>query len=296
MQKMIDCITCRLYNNGIAGWTDCIPFERNGITYYPTYRNGEVFCFRADIRNMQVLLYPSVILLKNSIHKFYHGNNYGEFNRTEFIQSIDKLIDVTGFNWWEADVTRLEYGINLNFTPPNDIINSLILYKTKEFIPMITKTKRIGKKCEMTAYKLKCYNKTQYYKLVEKQSVPDNIIRFEIAVNNMAYLLKRTVPITIRNLRDLSKPEIMKSLLEDLLTKFKECVYSRNYNIESLTANEKKVYAIMVNPDLRRILKLHNPHTYRRDSKIFRDIISKGKKLNNTFLNELEQQKVKLLE
>jgi len=292
---MIDNITCRLYHDGIEEWNSNAPIVLNGLSYYPYFKNNQVAFYKADIKNIQVIIYQNAIILRNSLHKFYHGNNYCDFNCTELICTVDALCDITGFNWWEADITRMEYGMNVLISAENDVIQSLMLFKSKEFLAMISKAKKYGKVCEQTNYKLKCYDKTLQYKLVEKQTIPNNIIRCEIVVTKMAYLSKRKLPIEINCLKNLKKPEVLQLLLEDLISKFKDCAYSNNYNLEGLTANEKKIYAIMTNPELSIILKCNNPHTYRRDRKTFRKIISKGRNVTNEFFMELEVQKNKLL-
>src|ERR1035437_1895265 len=122
---MIDDATFVLPNPGL--WSNSVgPFERNNLRFVPLWNNhGEIFCYSTSIKKLRLSLFHSEIRLDNSFHKFAHGNNSDDFTRSEIIETIETLNEITGLNWWNSNVKKIEYGCNLMDLGIDSIISSL---------------------------------------------------------------------------------------------------------------------------------------------------------------------------
>ena len=72
-------------------------------------------------------MYPDKIYLCNSLHIFWHGYNYNDFYLEDLRSAIEAINEITGINWKNAIVKKLEYGCNI-LTNASSVINSLRSY------------------------------------------------------------------------------------------------------------------------------------------------------------------------
>ena len=86
-----------------------MPFVYSGITYYPEYANDIIYRYCARLKNLVLYLYHDKIVLRNSLHKYWNGHNYGDFTLTELKSAIESLNDEMGVNWKDARLKKIEY-------------------------------------------------------------------------------------------------------------------------------------------------------------------------------------------
>lgn len=247
-----------------------LPFEYCDVLYDPEYRKGELFRFKGRLKNLIVLVYPDRVVLKNSIHKYWHGNNYSDFTTSEFIDAINEICSLTGLNWWESHVKSIEYGCNLYDIDTNGIINSFKAYKRKDYYPMVYSGKKYGIKAEMQEFSIKGYDKTFEVKHHDKITLPQSIFRWECCVKKPVYFKNRKIPIsTVRDLIDLS---VLETLVYDLVDKFTKSIRIPSVNLSGMPVSDKKILAYMNDDIIRTNIKVSHPDTYKKDLYKFKKI------------------------
>ena len=90
-------------------------FEYQGFGFYPVYNryNGDIKYFSSQLSNMDIRVFPHTVYLCNSLHKFYAGNNHGDFARTNINESIQMISEQMHMDWGKAALKRIEYGCNV---------------------------------------------------------------------------------------------------------------------------------------------------------------------------------------
>jgi hypothetical protein len=175
----------------------------------------------AEFAGFKFLLYDSGrLIIQGSLHKYKNGcrGNYDDFRYSELAQAINRISNETGFDWSKLRVTNLEYGVNINpSVPTRQIIEGLLLYKSKEFKDVKNFQSGICKRIDLQRYSLKFYDKrAQHPRVVSKETM-----RFEIHVRRMEYLAHHGLKV----LDDLTNPEILQVLGWDLAQKWSNVVF-----------------------------------------------------------------------
>lgn len=246
------------------------PFEWNGVIYSPNYSNGTIRRYDAQIKNLRLFLYADRIYLVNSLHKYFHGNNYSDFHLCDFKNAVEKISDETGINWLSAAVKKIEYGANVQ-TNAEQIYKSLVSYKGKDYLPM-TGEKEYGAACSLNDYRMKGYSKNfQVWKLERLRIAPT--FRWEVSYNRLRAIEKKlniSAPLLLSHLQKKSSWQV---LANDATEKFQNTIKMQRLNLHLLTAHEKRIIAEMLVPVIRDDLKKHNKETYKRDQRIYRRIM-----------------------
>ncbi len=247
------------------------PFEYKGQAYCPKYRNGQLCSYEAQIKNLRIYLYPEKVYLLNSLHKFYKGNNYTDFYLSECRAAIEAVSDITGIRWKDATVKKIEYGCNVNLNPEN-VINSLQSYKAKDFQPMIKKGVRYGAACEFEQYRIKGYDKTFAVKHVEKMDLKTPIFRWEMQISNVKYFSRYKQPLPL-SAGQLFTNNILSTMANDTVSIFNNSIKKQHMNLYKLSAEQKKIIAVMHNPEIRQEFKIHHKEAYKKYNRIYRQIM-----------------------
>ncbi len=223
------------------------PFYWRGILFKPTYgRGNKIFVknYAADHQGLKVVLEEDIIHISNSLHKFFKGNNYSDFTRSELIASIDLLSDSLGVSDQLILPTFLEFGINTTFSDMTAYLNSMALYKGKNFYPMKKNSVEYGKKVEMCEVYAKAYDKSKEFLLHNKITCPINdLLRVEIGLKG-----KRQLSI-IPNLADLKKKETLLLLQQKLLYYFKFIEFDEFYNLQGISNRDLELLYAGKNPE-----------------------------------------------
>lgn len=176
--------------------------------------------FRTKINCLDVNISEKAVTIKNSLHKLHNVltnngvQNHNDFNFSQLCNTIDylssKLIDIN-----EADITQLEFGLNLNTSKSAEkiIIDNIYFHKLKLFDTNKTfNGKGFLRQFNRTEYIIKVYDKAKQYRQV------NNILRFEIK-----FIKKRDFnKLGIVNINDLKSVHNIIRLYDYLIQRFNE--------------------------------------------------------------------------
>lgn len=152
--------------------------------------------------------------IRGSIHRFF---NKGRPNTTVFTFSnlshaITELCNLIGVQPEQIFLQKFEIGLNIptGSTSANDIINSALIFKNKEFKSFSTKyNHNDGRHVNFCDYEIKFYSKSS------------ELVRYEISSNRMRYFSK----FEITTLADFLDKDKLVSLFEFLISSFKKVVF-----------------------------------------------------------------------
>jgi hypothetical protein len=154
-----------------------------------------------DLYNLRIFYYPNskILFVKNSVHKFYNasigimqqGENYNDFNICE-MNVVAQVLSEVYFNRPIEDFelsTKLEVGVNVDIVGyrPFDIIDRYLSYQVYNTInsfvtsePRNDKGKPIMRKCYLSDYQLKFYDKSKQANIYNQ-----NILRYEVVFSEL---------------------------------------------------------------------------------------------------------------
>lgn len=195
----------------------------------------------ADYKNLIFMIYISGrVEIKGSLHKYWNDgkHNYNDFNLRAIRETIKDLHEKFNINPSLARLSNLEVGLNI-ITPfnPNDLLSSIIAFKSSSFNQMRTKGPGFGKDVYFQQFGVKFYNKAmQYFR-------HENILRFEKKYIKMICLGWGDV-----FLSDLLKFEFAAHCINDLLKCFDEMIITEVIDSTLLSKNENRIYEFCNNP------------------------------------------------
>lgn len=174
----------------------------------------------AEFHYMELIVFDSgYIALTGSLHKAFNsiagiqspqqpkkmkGFNGNQFNYTQLRYILNYLRDLIGFDLNKSVLRNVEFGVNL--TIENSIpmlLSNLMRHRGKPFVnPM-----EYYFQAEHDQYKVKCYFKSNQYKMSE------NVLRFELQFKTMKIVNK----LGIIYVSDLLKMPLLDNLKRELL-------------------------------------------------------------------------------
>ena len=155
---------------------------------------SEISIYGTTLNNIAVTFYSeSRLTVSGSLHKYSKGNNYSLFTYKEAQNVLLDLSTKIGISLNRFVATNIELGLNLHMDfDPQKYFGMIHSYKAHSFIPMtpLSKTNKIkGCKCKLSEYEIKFYDKTfetihsGKIKVADRFKIPENILRFEIALS-----------------------------------------------------------------------------------------------------------------
>lgn len=221
------------------------PFEWNGLKFYPKFKRGIIKGFESEYKGLRVILYYDKIQISNSLHKFYKGNNYSDFTHSELtnaIQGICQMFEIEAEYW---EIKKLEFGFNIfTLKPAKEYIALFLKYKEREFEKMKHKQIDYGRKCFLSEYALKIYDKSLQCKVMNSVKISDKILRVEFCYNQ-----RRKLPKQIKTLADLMDKDKFKELYKDLNEAFTKVIYNDEVDFTNSTNEERILFYASLNPD-----------------------------------------------
>lgn len=218
------------------------------------HHNGEVKGYTAEYRNLRLYFWGNYLYIRNSLHKFYHGNNYGCLTCSEITSSLDELnmllaSGFTGIDVRRAEVTYLEYGVNLEMENPETYWGQLTRYGGKPFRAMESSSgTAYGAVRKLKQYELKAYSKCFQANEVDRVKI-NGRLRLEVVVKEIVHLTARkNNPIPIRTVADLEGVEVLTALANDLMEKFRKVEKSVPPPIGGKLI-EKNAFNLFTHPD-----------------------------------------------
>lgn len=251
------------------------PFEYKGMTYSPMYTGGQLRHYMGILKSLRIYIYPDQVYVCNSLHKYFHGNNFTNFFRSEIKEAIEQLNEETGVSWNGATIKKIEYGCNVSANAAA-VSGSLLSYKGKDYLPMHYKGKKYGAVCEFEDYKLKGYDKAFEARQTAQINLSYSLFRWEVAMKRMRPI-QAIAGTTDLSTKHLFMPTVLKLLSEDATRKFQNSIKMQRLQLHKLSTHEKRILAEMLVPEIREDLKKHHKETYKRDRRIYRQIMSDKK-------------------
>lgn len=220
------------------------PFEWQELTFVPKFKKGVFKVFESEYKDLRVVLYYNKIELSNSLHKFYKGNNYTDFTHSELVNAIAEIcikFEIEAKCW---EIKKMEFGFNIKTPQPaNEYLDLFLEYKGREFEKMKHKQNNYGRKCFMSEYALKAYDKSYQCKVVDSIAISSKLLRVEFLYNQ-----KRKLPEQIKSLADLIDREKIKELYKDLSEAFIKVIYDDEVDFSGSTNEERTLFYASLNP------------------------------------------------
>lgn len=238
---MIDGVKIDVPNLNVSKWLD------NHLLDFYTYTNtktGELLdgTLVAKYNGLKFFItksvkYPnkSYCSIRGSLHKYSNKgkHNTNDFSLVDFQNVITDLEQKFCVNPTKAILRNLEFGVNIN-TPisVNELLKNLVSYGNYQFVTLKIESVTLGKVVKKQQVNLKIYDKGTQYDLPT-----NNLLRFELAVNKMAYLNIYG----IKTLSDLICIDKIKPLSGLLLSYWQDVIYyDKKVKWKQLTPFERK--------------------------------------------------------
>ena len=280
------------------------PFEAYGMEfiqyspgrYLPTSKTLYKNTFRLK------LIYPDIIIVQNSLHKYFQGGfNVFDFSYLEMLSSIKELYSgLRVANVGEVILSKPEFECPLIVENPETFYKSLISYKNIPFLDLSYKGKLFGKYLETDTYKLKAYSKYQQMK-TEPKSYKEFVNIYPDQVNYLKRVLRLELQIKksrflklgqALKIEDLSDQRIIRTIYDQLATKFSRSLYSPNLEaLNALNESDLSRYAIMTHTNQLFAIRLREINKSRYDY-YKRKVISSN---TPSFIGEKIKQKASTL-
>jgi hypothetical protein len=219
---MIDWISCWVPTIDVQHLRETFNFK---IEHFSKTGEIPLYLEKAEWRNLKFEIrhnngfdnYASV-KFSGSIHKFHHGVNHNDYFLTDVNQTIKVICDTISTSPKMIEIHALEFGVNIPLmNDAKEILDRLILHKTTELkVPSYRFSRGYMRTCCYSQFELKIYNKGLQYRL------SNNILRYEIKVNRMAYLHEKGISVT--NLHDLLNEKIHCQFINLLMKSWDEII------------------------------------------------------------------------
>ncbi len=260
-------------------------FDWNRLLFVPRVNEvGEVTGHTSKLENLHLVASDNYKLyIKNSLHKFYKGENYTDFTRSEVSEAISEL-ELFIPNSSRAIVKKNAYGVN--YLPNKQ--SEWLFHLWQPFAPMQAKGNFYGSECRRSEYKIKGYDKefevlTQNKNLT-KPKIQKGLFRYEIE-NKYLYRFKNDGYQSLR-LEDLAKVEVMQYFAEDLIHQYK-LIKMNNVDFRQLESlHEINLVSTMQNPNGLEALRQYSKERYKEYRKKYNQILKRQSKDENLAIIE----------
>lgn len=272
--------------------------EMNGMVFKPAFGDNKlvIYYHKRLSDNLHIKMHRNRIEIINSIHKYIHGNNYGDLCLSEIFTPLISIAAILNIpNIMDGKVKKIEYAVNVEVESPERIYKSLICHKGKDAsVLQDYNGNPYGVYFEHTDYKIKCYNKTYEVnrnslkvrgRKGKVQPLMKSILRFEIAVKDMDYLQQRNMPINIFTVADLCNPDNWVLLLSDLIEQIESITKLVLPDFKRMSRTERTAYSRITHPILRDLFRTENKSLYKKDLMVYNGIDH-----SDTYLKEVFQQ------
>jgi hypothetical protein len=272
------------------------PFEVNGIIFSPEFnRHGDVLCYSGQLENLYLKMVSGRLLVMNSWHKFYHGDNWSDFTWDDLQNCMHRLADLFGDGFWRARITKLTASVNLS-CEAGQYIERLISYKGNPMEPMRPRSSRIeyGKRHASTHYNIKVYDKSHEVKLTERLVIPSRL-RIEKEMKMPYFHNRKKNPIRIYSPSDLTLPSSFDVLGFELFETISSLGFDYGINPMDVQDFQDSISVVfMGNPEYRKVLKKKsNYRTFKSHERRYEELRNEFQVENASgILNELLEQKM----
>lgn len=267
------------------------PFDWNGFLWIPHFKDSNTpLYYKSSFKNLNMRLVGRKLIITNSLHKLYHGNNFDSFTYNQVCKAIILLDNQLPINVYNAKILKLSVGIVIK-EKPQLIFNEWLYYLGKSFIPMMNYNKTYGAKFYLTDYSIKGYDKTYEVKNHNQLQLDDSYFRFEIEGKTKIFNNK-TNNIGIHTVNDLIDHNKFKKLGILLQKKYVQIEKQAKLDLSKLTIKEKRLIASITNSEIKESIRKQHPDTYKKDRKKYNQIIKNcdNSEFQNQVINKLSDQ------
>ncbi|NVJ46456.1 MAG: hypothetical protein HWE07_04985 [Cytophagia bacterium] len=251
-----------------------IPFDWNGILFSPFYRKGELIKYVGEFRNLRLVINSSKLTVSGSLHKFYHGNNSGDFTWREIQATLELLANVIGEDLDKAHLKKLTFACNLPIEA-KPFLDRLISIKGRKPVNMVGGINHIpyGKYIKLTHYRIKIYDKKMEVNWHDRKRIKPTL-RMEIEMNLKAFKSRKSNPIDINFLSDLFDTKFVFFCRQELLSVADQLEFTQDILPCNCTSSfDLECLALMKDMEIRLNYKrLSNPKTYRKKLKRYQEL------------------------
>ena len=268
------------------------PFDWYGIRWVPHYKESNTpIYYKSHFRNMHLRIIGDQLLVRNSLHKSYFGNNYSPFTYSQMVKSIILLDNVLPINIYNSKISKISAGVVINENPQM-ILNEWKYFLGKEYLPMKDKNKIYGAKYFLTDYQIKGYDKRFEVQKHNQIKLDKEYFRFEVDNCKPKILNNKTNDIGIQTVNDLLDRDKYKRIGEMVLRKYIQIEKLPKLDLTTLTLKEKRMFASLTNYDIKECIKHQHPDTYKKDRKEYSKMMSNldNSVFQNQVINKLKDQ------
>lgn len=273
------------------------PYEAFGKLFYPQYnREGKYIYHHSKLRGDLVakINLQGVLSIENSLHKFFHNNNFTDFTLSEVQTSIKQIEDLLKIPSDEFRLKKIELGLNL--INDGQFYEQFGQYKMSGYENMRSGKKIYGRKFYLTDFNIKAYDKYLETKLNPNSImvsdmgviVSKNLNRLEIEFKRMRELNRCGLIM----LSDLMNKDIMERAINRVLEKFSAVEINKSYDYSLISSRERELLFAGRNPDFWAMEKINNKNTYKKKRSTYRDCI----KMLDKSLKEQDDLKIIMIQ
>ncbi|WP_026776111.1 hypothetical protein [Polaribacter sp. Hel_I_88] len=268
------------------------PFDWYGIRWIPHYKESNFpIYYKSHYKNMYLRIIGDKLLVSNSLHKSYYGNNYMPFTLSQVFNAITLLDNALPINIYNSKINKLSAGVVINENPQK-IFNEWQYFLGKNYTPMKDKNKIYGAKYFLTDYQIKGYDKTFEVKNHNQVNLKQPFFRFEIDNCKPKVLNNKTNNIGIYTVKDLLDKEKFSKLGEMILNKYIQIEKLPKLDLSTLSIKEKRLYASLTNYEVKESIRKQHPHMYKKDRKEYNKMMNNldNSEFQNQVINKLKEQ------
>lgn len=241
--------------------------NRINLDFDPIIKDGEIVGYRAKLYNLLIIIRDEIIIIRNSLCKYYHGNNYTNFTYTQIIQAVSFLSAHIGIDLMDARVTKFEFGAVIIDNSMEETFARMGTFKNKEPHIMHDHGIPYGIYFENTGQKIKIYSKKIEAKRRYGIILDRNLLRVEkVYTTSHIKSLARFKRIKIETLGDLCMRKNLQLIGEDLVESL--CKIQMKIipdNVSNLTALEIRRWGYFQDPYFRSLMKTHHFDAFKAD-------------------------------
>lgn len=270
------------------------PFGWQGITFSPFYRKGMVIKHTGELGNLRLVINSSQLTISGSLHKFYHGNNSGDFTWREIQAALERLAKVIGEEFAKAQLKRLTFACNIP-VDAKPILDRLISIKCRKPADMLggINHRPYGKYIKMTHSRLKIYNKKEEVAHHDRRGIQPTL-RIEIELNLKAASSRQRNPIDLKTIGELLDPKFADFCKQELIALVNQFEFTQEVlPSDCASAGDLECLALMRDFDTRlNYKKRANPKTFRKKLKRYQELCKESGScdLKQTLLTMVEDK------
>lgn len=264
------------------------PFDWYGIRWIPHYKESNIpIYYKSHFKNMHLRIIGDQLMVRNSLHKSYYGNNYSPFSYSQMVKSIILLDSALPINIYNSKISKLSAGVVIEENPQK-VLNEWKYFLGKEYLPMKNKNKIYGAKYYLTDYQIKGYDKTFEVQQHNQINLNKPYFRFEIDNCKPKILNNKTNNIGINTVNDLLDREKFIKLGQMVVNKYIQIEKLPKLDLSNLDIKEKVLYASMINYEIKESIKKQHQDTYKKYRKRYNEI--RNNLDNSDFQNQVIQK------